>query len=184
MRRLSSGGARRRAPSTARGGRSSGCFVSCRAYGRWRSEYHSALTKLATTHTGFVGSCGMSPRADLFRLGQSYPPSQRERCPLASVLQSASTALSESAFAFRCAGERGTSARLQRHSFNRAKHTAKTATGETSQALFSAGKRKPPFARSKRVHRQRASVAERSNSPRASERARKKARLYNCTTRC
>ena len=99
--------------------------ASYRASRRWRSEYHSALAKVATTHAGFVGSCGMSPRADLFRLGQSSPPSQRERCPLASVLQSASTALSESAFAFRCAAERGTSSRLQRHSFNRTKLTAK-----------------------------------------------------------
>ena len=30
---------------------------------------HSALAKVATTHAGFVGSCGMSPGVDLFRLG-------------------------------------------------------------------------------------------------------------------
>ena len=57
----------------------------------------------------------------------------------------------------------------------------KSGPRETSHALFSAGKRERPLARGKRVHKQRASVAERSNSPRASERARKQARRYSRT---
>ena len=65
---------------------------------------------------------------------------------------------------------------------NRRKHTAtEKRTAARRRTRFSAGKRERPFSRSKRVHKQRASVAERSNSPRASERARKQARRYSRT---